>query len=78
MPPLSISETYVDKKILLVTINSQTCKLQTITNFGYTTVFTHTITEEYCDGTLVVSVLDTHKGGTTFSQMIRQTTARQH
>ena len=35
VPPLSVCETYVNKQLLLVTTNSQTCKLQTITNFSY-------------------------------------------
>ena len=67
MPPLSISETYVNKRLLLVTTNSQTSKLQTITNFSYMIISTHTITEEYCEGALVIAVLDTDRGGTTFS-----------
>jgi len=41
--------------------------MRTIINFSYTTVPTHTITEEYCGGTLVISVSDTDRGGTTFS-----------
>ena len=30
-------------------------------------ISTHTITEEYCDGTLVIYVLETDRGGTKFS-----------
>jgi len=30
-------------------------------------ISTHTITEEYCEGALVIAVLDTDRGGTTFS-----------
>ena len=30
-------------------------------------VSTHTITEEYCEGALVIAVLETDRGGTTFS-----------
>ena len=30
-------------------------------------ISTHTITEEYCEGTLVIAVLETDRGGTTFS-----------
>ena len=30
-------------------------------------ISTHTITEEYCEGTLVIADLETDRGGTTFS-----------
>ena len=30
-------------------------------------ISTHTITEEYCEGTLVIALLETDRGGTTFS-----------
>ena len=30
-------------------------------------ISTHTITGEYCEGTLVIDVLETDRGGTTFS-----------
>jgi len=42
------------------------CKLQTIVNISYVIVHTHIIGGEYWGITLVISVLDTHRGGTKF------------
>ena len=51
---------------LLVTTNSQMCKLQTIANISYVIVPTPIITREYWGSALVISVLVPDRGGTKF------------
>ena len=47
LPPFSVSETQVNKQLLLVTTSSQVRKPQTMANIGNMIIRAHIITEEY-------------------------------
>jgi len=47
VPPLSVSETLVNKQNLLITTNTQMCKLETMANINSMTRPTRIITGEY-------------------------------
>jgi len=67
LPPLRVSETQVNKQLLLITRNSQVCKPQTVANISNMIVLTRIITREYWESILVISVSHTETGGRKFS-----------
>ena len=58
-----MSDAQVNKQPSLITTNSQVRKHQIIANISNMIVSTHTITEEYRESALVISVSDADKGG---------------